>query len=160
MWSSKKTTLVIGAVVGLLILLLTAYVYRCVNSALEAETTLHANCVVLYVLEAYMEENPGSWPGSWDELKKTSIRDEEQRSNYRWPDDIDEFKKRVHIEFGLSLQQVSDMLTREQLKSWEFDNFTAVRPIGPNYGPCEAGLFHFMDVVWEQNTKNRPRREP
>ena len=132
------------------------FIYHCINVSLEAEITYGANWTILVVLETYMIENPGRWPASWDELERTSIPAEQQRMFY-WPDDIDKFKKRVHVEFGLSLQEVADMVTPEQVKRGDFDNFTAVRPIGPNYGPCESNLGHFMEVVWRENSKAKQR---
>jgi hypothetical protein len=136
------------------------YIYHAVNTALEAEVTLGTNRAMLHVLEVYMIKNPGRWPQSWEELERTSIPDEEQRFRH-WPNDIDEFKKRVHVEFGLTLQEVADMLTPEKVRRWDFDSFTVVRPIGPNYGPCESELAHFMKVVWEQNSKGKQKaRDP
>ncbi len=148
----KRIWLII-IVVGLISMVTVGIVvYRCISGALEAETTLHANCDVLEILELYIEQNPGQWPENWNDLQNTTLPTEWERQHLR-PQDIEEFKKRVQVNFGLTLQEVADMLTPEQVKRWDFANFTAVRPIGPNYGPCESGLAHFMEVVWRENSK-------
>jgi len=118
-------------------------IYRCASSGLEAEATLHANEVILRVITQYIHEHPGCWPETWDDLKNTAIPEDDQLSHYRWPDDIQEYKKRFHIEFGLTLKEVADMVTSEEEAQWEFPRFTAVRPKGPHYWPPSGirGLF-------------------
>jgi hypothetical protein len=161
MVATRKTRLYLILVIigSLLIMTVAAIIHHSISISLQAEKTLIANYVILDVLEVYLTDNPGRWPESWEDLKHTSIPKERQRL-YAWPQDIDEFKKRVDVEFGLTLQQVADMLTPEQVERWEFTNFTAVRPIGPNYGPCESRLAHFMGVVWRQNSGAERKQVP
>src|SRR5947207_3112455 len=69
-------------------------IYRCASNALDAEATLHANEVILRVVTEYIHEHPGCWPESWEDLQQTAIAEDLQVSHYRWPDDIEEYKKR------------------------------------------------------------------
>jgi hypothetical protein len=156
--SKKNVTIGFGIVGSLVLIAIIAYIYHSVSVSLQAEETLWVNWDVLQVLQVYVAQNPGRWPESWEDLKKTPLPDQWRRSHYRWPEDINEFKKRVHIEFGLTLQEVAAMVTPEQVAQGDFSNFTAVQPIGPNYGPCEGELGHLMKVVWEQNSKAKQEK--
>jgi hypothetical protein len=130
-------------------------IYRCASEGLEAEATLHANEVILGVVKQYIHEHPGRWPGSWDDLKNTAIPDDDQVSHYRWPDDIEEYRKRFDIRFGLTLEEVAEMVTFEEQAQWEFPRFTAVRPKGPHYWP-PLGIPGLLKEIRSQLANKQP----
>ena len=105
------------------ILSIIGFVYWRVDYALRAEMTLHAHLQIIEVLKTYLKENPGNWPKSWEELEGTSLPEECQRV-YHWPNQSDEFRKRVRIDFTLTRAQVAGMNSQ---------NFSAIQAIGPTF---------------------------
>jgi hypothetical protein len=124
-------------------------IYRSASNALEAEETLHTNEAVFCVLSVYLRENPGCWPKSWDDLEKTTVPPHLQQT-FSWPEDIHEMKKRVHVEFGLTLQEVSDLVSTDDSVRYDFSSFTAVRPIGPNFGSPDPEIKALLELIREQ----------
>jgi type II secretory pathway pseudopilin PulG len=101
-----------------------AWVCSAAHSAREAERTLHAERVVFLVLERYARDNPQGWPKSWEELSSVQLPPAEQSPIFNWPKNLDEFRKRVDVNFGLS---------RGDVEAMHADTFSAIRPIGPYY---------------------------
>jgi hypothetical protein len=101
-------------------------VYWPIHVSLEAERTRHAYILVLDLLAEHLRRHQGSWPGTWNELKHTSPVN--PSNVYRWPEDLVEIKRRVHVDFGLTVVDVAEMTP---------NCFTAVQQIGPNYGASE-----------------------
>jgi hypothetical protein len=110
--------------------------WRGVTNSLEAEKTLLVYTATLDILTVYLKHNHGKWPTSWDDM--TSVSPSSQIPAYPWPEDISEFRKRVHINFELTGAQVAAM---------DPEHFSAVEQIEPNYGPHEAGIRQVLNVV-------------
>lgn len=104
-------------------------VWRSISQKFEAETTLQAYLTTLDVLEVYLKKNPGKWPSSWDDLEQ--ISPSAQGGSLQWPEDIAEFRSRVQIDFDL---------TRAKVAAMDVLTFSAVRQIGPNFGPYEPRI--------------------
>lgn len=113
------TVLASGAVLG------TVFGVVAVRTSLEAEKTHHAYIGVLEALETYLRETDGRWPRDWDELS-TAGPQREPRA-LRWPNDLAEIRRRVHVRFDVTASDVAAM---------EVERFSAVEPVGPNYGPA------------------------
>jgi hypothetical protein len=99
----------------------------------DAETTLGAYRLVLEVLADYATESGGRWPKSWDEL--LHIRNDGY-VGLRWPEEVAEVKKRIRINFDLTMDQVLSM---------DPEHFTAVEQTGPNYGPYPWLIAKFLE---------------
>jgi len=115
------------AAVSILVL---AYQARKVTN--HAETTLAAYRLVLEVLADYLKENGGKWPRSWDDMSQI------RHSGYaglRWPEDLAKVRGRIRINFEL---------TTDEVISKDYDHFTAVEQIGPNFGPYEWLIAKFL----------------
>ncbi len=119
-WWLLGVVAVVGLIIGYLL-------YRGVTSSIEAEYTLQADRLVLQVLTQHLKENSGEWPSSWKNLQSTVP--EAEFGIWKWPNDIDEIKERIHVDFTLETEDVAKM---------DVDSFTAVRQSYPNYGPNEA----------------------
>src|SRR5207249_4806547 len=87
----------------------------------------------------------------WEDL--TPYFPELPTSSFRWPQDIQEFRKRIFIDFGLKRAQVAAM---------DVDTFSAVQQIGPNYGPDEEGIRRLLEVAgqWERKVAKNMRAMP
>ena len=111
--------------------------FLCVGvwESLQAEETHHSQLVVLKVLRTHLDES-GKWPNSWEELASTQIEESRQHSMLRWPDAADEIRERIKIDFTYKAEDIAKMRPQD---------FPAVVPIGPNYGPCEAEI---DSVIW------------
>jgi hypothetical protein len=113
-------------------------VYNGVQVSLHAEKTLHAFHLTLEVLGDHVQTKGGRWPTSWDEL---TLIHHESEGGLRWPDDIEEIRARVKVNFYLTAAQVSAM---------DYEHFTAVEQVGPNYGsndPFVRKLLYIMRSV-------------
>jgi hypothetical protein len=113
--------------------------YCCVRGfvvSMQAEYTLHANRLVLRVVERYVSEHGGRWPTSWDDLEQ--VADPDERGRCSWPRDADEIRGRVHVDFGVTAAEVA----RQRPEVFE-----AVRPIGPNYGHCESDVRRLLAAL-------------
>jgi hypothetical protein len=118
--------------------------WRGVTTSLEAEKTLHVYTATLDILTVYLKHNHGKWPTSWDDL--VGVSPSSQIPDYRWPEDIAEFRKRVRIDFELTGAQVAAM---------DPEHFSAVEQIGPNYGPNEAWIRQLLNVARRYREGNR-----
>jgi hypothetical protein len=113
-----------------------AFIYNAIHVSLEAERTHHASDLVLEVLTDFVRHHHNQWPRAWEELATTAQRT--SANGFRWPDDIEKLKSRVKIEFALTAADVARM---------EVDSFTAVEPIGPNYGKHEGRINELLSAV-------------
>ena len=104
--------------------------------SMQAEYTLHANRLVLRVVERYVSEHGGRWPSSWDDLER--VADPDERGASSWPRDADEIRGRVHVDFGVTAAEVARQRP---------EDFEAVRPIGPNYGNCERDVLQLLATI-------------
>ena len=93
----------------------------------EAEKTLHAYRLVLDVLIEYVETE-GEWPTGWTDME--AVKPPGEYGLWRWPDDIDEVRKRITVEFDLRGKDLTVMTA---------DSFDLVRQSDPNYGPYAYG---------------------
>jgi hypothetical protein len=115
------------------------FVVNRVTWSLEAERTLLANRVVLEVLENYLKKHPEGWPTSWEELRDTPVSAYVQ--GHGWPENIEEIRRRIRVDFAL---------TRPQVAAMNAETFSAVEPIGPNFGPDESAINQFLSVAREK----------
>ncbi len=118
-------------------------VWRSVQVSLEAEKTLGGYLLVLDALTIYVSENTGQWPQSWEDLATASPR--EEYAGWSWPRDIREIRKRIWIDFSTSAHE---------LASASPEQFTAVKQIGPNYGPREGKINVLLQAIRESRDKN------
>ena len=110
-----------------------------IHTSLEAERTLQAECQVLIALNEFVRSHPGKWPENWGQLgSEPKFND---RGNLKWPEDSQEIKRRVKVNFDLTLADVARM---------DVTDFSAVRPIGPNYGTPE---YFVRDLLETAKTK-------
>lgn len=117
--------------------------YRAIVTSLEAEKTLHAYYLVLDILKVYLHEHPGMWPTTWEDL--ACLTPKEKNSVFEWPDDLPKIQRRIRIDFGLTLGQVSEM---------DVSNFSAVQQIGPNYGPHESRIREILLAVRQDDRQS------
>jgi hypothetical protein len=133
--TSRFWKILIGAAVGagvVSIVALVVLINRSVRVGVDAQTTLCAYQMVLEVIADHLKNNGGRWPDSWDELTNTPHNG---CSGLRWPQDAEDVKKRVRVDFNVSTAQVV---------SRDYDHFVAVRQIGSNYGPHEWLIAKFL----------------
>ena len=119
--------------------------YLSVRVSLDAEKTLGAYRLVLEVIADYLKQSGGKWPKSWEELSNT------QHGGYvglRWPSDLAEIKKRIRIDFDLTTTDVI---------STDYNHFTAVQQVGPNYGPYPWVIAKFL---YDARQSVAPIRDP
>ena len=118
--------LLIGAILFGLLLAGAVPVVCGVRASLEAERTLQAQIQVLIALDEFVRSHPGEWPKNWEQLASQSNFNDAGR--LKWPENSQEIQRRVEVDFDLTPADVASM---------DVMNFTAVRPIGPNYGAPE-----------------------
>jgi hypothetical protein len=139
---TNRVKIGLAAACLVLIVPLLYYCYRSVAVSLEAERTLHAYRTTLTVLTIYLRENAGAWPSSWEDLARVSLKPDEQRAFLKWPDDMEEFRRRITIDFSLTGAEVAQMNP---------ESFSAVRQVEPNYGEDEPGICTLLRVARETN---------
>jgi hypothetical protein len=110
--------------------------YGSIHSSLEAERTLHAYYYVLDLLGAYLRERHGAWPKSWDDLGPATPSVE--NAAFQWPRDRADIEGRVFVDFSITAADVAKM---------DVGNFTAVKPIGPNYGQRDGRIRQLIDLT-------------
>lgn len=107
--------------------------YVAVTTSLESEHTLHATYFAVALVEDFVATHH-RWPADWDDLERHP-RPPDARWYRDWPDDADELRRRVAIDFDADPESVARQPPME---------FTAIRPIGPYYehrhGGCVASL--------------------
>lgn len=125
---------------GAIVLAGAVLVYQAITVSLQAEHTLHANYLVLAVVTSHLEKDNAEWPRSWDELSTTVASG--QGGMYSWPNDREELRARVKIDFSLTTAQVAAMVP---------SNFTAIAPLGPHYPVSDGAVEQLLRAA---------RREP
>jgi len=105
-------------------------VYHYASRGLDAEETYQADIEVLDIVTTYLKNNP-QWPKSWDDLERTAMPLQSHADAVPSLDELAEWKKRVYIDFSL---------TREDVAAMNLENFTAIQPIGPSFGPPETHI--------------------
>ncbi len=108
------------------------YMYRGIETSLNAENTHQAFRLTLDVTTAYVK-NSGEWPKSWDDLVGFDGRSGGRLTRFYLG--LDELKRRVVFDFQLEVSEVAAM-TR--------DSFTAIRQTPPNYG---VDSFDFVPLI-------------
>ena len=99
------------------------FIYRGVQVPLEAEITHHAYCQVLEALDAYVRENSGQWPPSWEELSKFSLQHDP--SGWDRLGGFAEVRRRVQVRFDVTADEVAAL---------DSEDFSAAKPVRPHYG--------------------------
>jgi hypothetical protein len=97
-------------------------------------------CSVLEVLTIYLRKH-AEWPKSWTHLKDVRLPLKSGSGFYVGLDCLDEWKKRVVIDFGL---------TRGQVGAMTVQNFNAVKPIHPVYGPRQQLIKELLQVARQE----------
>jgi hypothetical protein len=103
-------------------------------------------CTVLEVLTIYLR-NHAEWPKAWADLGDTRLPLES--GGYLGSQLLDQWKKRVFVDFGT---------TRAQVAAMTVENFSAVKPIRPIYGPREQRIQELLEVA-RQSPEIAPRRD-
>jgi hypothetical protein len=127
--------LVIGACAALA-LVIAIPVLLCSVDAAVAEETLGAYRLVLDVVTTHVRDGGGTWPRSWEELYGVTPSD--RYLTWRWPEDAHRIRKRVEIDFTLTPADVASM---------DAESFSAIRQLGPNYGPEPAQISALLEAV-------------
>jgi hypothetical protein len=94
-------------------------------------------CTVLEALTIYLR-NHAEWPKAWTDLQHTHIPLESGASYSPSQADLDKWKKRVFVDFAT---------TRARVAAMTVENFSAVRPIRPIYGPREQRIQELLEVA-------------
>jgi hypothetical protein len=115
-----------GMVVGLV-----SYVRHTAEAVLAAEGTQHAYQTSLAAVSSYVEAR-GRWPEKWEELRPF-LKDVDSD-----PERLAAIESRVRVDFALTLKDVAGMTP---------DTFSAIGPIGPNYGREDHEVSQLLDVV-------------
>ena len=119
----RKAIISAFVVVGVITVMYVAWRgYHCALFAIEAEYSYCATVTVIFLVDHYLDCHNGKWPESWEDLE--SIPFDYVFGKYRWPADSDELQARVTIDFDVDIHLLAN-------QSWE--EFTAIRPIGPSY---------------------------
>ncbi|GAB4156325.1 MAG: hypothetical protein Tsb009_33280 [Planctomycetaceae bacterium] len=123
----RRPHIFIAAGVLVVIIPMWSYYYIALPS-LEAEVTHQTQYFVIQLLERHIREFH-SWPRGWEDLVRVHRGGE--WLGFRWPDDLEEVKKRVTIDFTLDVERVSEM---------SVNNFSGYKLNGPSYGLDESGI--------------------
>jgi hypothetical protein len=99
-------------------------------------------CAVLEVLTIYLRNN-AEWPKDWTDLLHTPLPPVPELGRFRFLSQasLDQWKKRVFVDFGT---------TRERVAAMTIENFSAVRPIRAIYGPREQRIQELLAVARQQ----------
>ena len=137
----KRPILVIAVLtICVIVVGLVSFVSYGVAVSLSAESTHHAYRTTLAAATSYVEAH-GRWPQNWDELQPF-LKDVDSD-----PERLAVVRSRVRVDFALTLKDVAGMTP---------DTFTAIEPIGPNYGKLENVVSELLDVVRSHLTR-KPR---
>jgi hypothetical protein len=93
----------------------------------EARWPWSAYSMMVEVVADYAAANGGRWPSSWDDLLRIPNKGV---PGFHWPADFERVKKRISINFNV---------TTDDVISAGSEHFTAIKQIGPNFGP-DSGL--------------------
>jgi hypothetical protein len=132
-------TVICTVAIGLLFPIVGAYV------SLQAERTLIAYRQVLWALTAYVDENDGRWPQSWEQLSECALRNDPVR--FQGFADLADIRRRVHVRFDVTAHEVALM---------KRDGFLAVTQIGSNYGE-EPSLIERLQEACSKFRRNKGR---
>jgi hypothetical protein len=125
------------AAIGLLLIVLACTVaYQAVTVSLDAERTHQAYSLVLAALTESLAGNSDDWPRSWDELMRRGSSKDTRLPE--WPEGVADLNKRVHVDF---------QLTRDAVAAMHVENFSAVTPRSPNYGPNEPAIKELIRIA-------------
>lgn len=114
-------------------------VFLTARAALRAEWRHQDNILVFKLVTAYIEQNDGAWPNSWDDLRKISV------PNSEWPDNINQVRKNVTVDFSVQICELENL---------PVDEFRAIRPTDPGYTPSYVVL-RLQDTIRECLAKQK-----
>ncbi len=139
MWSMKRPRwTVIIAVMSLAALFgAVLLAYRIASYSIDAEITHQAYTHTLRGLTAYVHDTV-RWPMSWEDIAVFDLA--RNGGLFGSQESLDKVRSRVHINFSLSLKDVSTMTP---------ETFSAVSEVVPNYGPDEPGILNLLRTVKE-----------
>jgi hypothetical protein len=112
------------------------FIFEGARTSLEAERTHQAYVRVLGATTAFVRGHPGLWPNGWEQLATAAPEGGDWSQTL--PDDLEDVRRRIHVDFDLSAADVSKM---------NADDFSAIRPIGPNYGPDPVRIQMLIDAT-------------
>jgi len=145
----KNRLRIVLIVCGVTALAAIGFALYIVHGSLDAERTLHAYDLVLQLLTVYVNQNSGRWPKNWDDLTTVSLA--EQSSIFRWPNEVDEIRQRVYVDFSINGLDVAAM---------NVDDFSAVKQIGPNYGPSERRIRELLEATRRESQESSHAEAP
>ena len=132
----------VGVIVAIFAMICAWMLTAAYTTSWEAEKTLHAYMLVLDVVDAYVQKTGGKWPRSWNDLYSVNLK----VGIWKWPQDHQEVKKRISIDFSTDCEQVSNMTTEQ---------FSAIQQTSPNYGPPRGRIDRLIqDCRREQEDVN------
>ncbi len=104
-------------------------------------------CAVLEALTIYLRNN-AEWPKSWTHLKDLHLPIKSGSGFYLGSDCIDQWKKRVVVDFRT---------TRALVAAMTVENFDAVKPVRAIYGPRDQRIKELLEAARQQpETPERP----
>ena len=116
-------------------------VYDAVTTALRAESALHANLLVLSLVNQYIEKYD-QWPDSWHDLEQLP---KQERTMFDWPQDSEIIQQYVSINFDVDL----DGLTRQSPEA-----IVDIQPIGPYYPYDDKSQYRqLLETIRNRNTE-------
>ncbi len=124
------------AVIAIVVFVTLAWwTYYLVHTSLEAERTLQAYRAVLDQLTVYLKKNH-AWPKDWQALCDSDP------NGYNFSDHSKgvKIRARVAINFNATAKDIANMRP---------DEFTAVVPLGPNFGPDDLRIQAVIDAARE-----------
>jgi hypothetical protein len=123
------------------------FYFVCVYPALEGEERTHATIITILLVQQYAKEHAGQWPGSWDDLRQTCVRD---WSNFSWPRDYERIRSRVMIDFAA---------TPTEIVGANSERFEFIKPKG-GYYPIYADFVRSLQTtVRDSSVHNRSEKK-
>ena len=116
-----------------------------VNSASEAEKSLHAVKLTAIVFTAYVDQT-GKWPTGWDDLLEVP---ETRVGMWRWPNDHRTLQQYVETDFGATWAELT----------LEGKGFDAIRPREASYPGFEKEIADLRNALRSAHSKQHPQGE-
>jgi hypothetical protein len=137
--SSRMKRVILFTVSGTVVVsicVVMVFAYLGATTSITAEYSLHANTLVIDLVQDYVLAHEGAWPKSWADLENTPKL---QWAMYEWPKDADEVRRYVTVDFEAD---------PDKLATQSVEEFTAVQAIGPCF--ChDPELRTLLDTIRE-----------
>lgn len=116
----------------------------CVNRAIQAEKTFHAERLVMDLVCSFVEQEK-RWPQNWEQLRRMAPS---KQGMWIWPDEISDIRKRVEINFEYDLGRVEE----ETIES-----FDGIMPRGVSYLHHDDWLMRLKK--WQKGEREEKRQD-